>query len=75
MEFCLVPLVVLLIMGLSYGGPPADVALPHKFLDGRDQVSHLKLLKAAPKGRPCILGANCVYPSLAWNIARISESF
>ena len=37
-------------MGLSCGGPPQDVALPHKFLDGRDQVSHLKLLKAAPKG-------------------------
>ena len=49
-EFCLITLVLLLIMGLSCGGPPPDVALPHKFLDGRDQVSHLKLLKAAPKG-------------------------
>ena len=43
-DFWLIPLVVL------GAGPPPDVALPHKFLDGRDQVSHLKLLKAAPKG-------------------------
>ena len=62
-------------MGLSCGGTAADAALPHKFLVGQDQASYLKLLKAAPKGRPCILGTNCVYPSLAWNIARISESF
>ena len=37
-------------MGLSCGGTAADAALPHKFLGGQDQVSHLKLLKAAPKG-------------------------
>ena len=49
-EFCLITLVVLLIMGLSCGGTAADAALPHKFLGGQDQVSHLKLLKAAPKG-------------------------